>query len=265
MYQTDEQEIYKGIIIIKKLHTPLPKVTHTHNNPYLTTTTVAVHSVHHCRQGYLCFWAPLARCLCRYFPLEHFAGSVRDVHVHTSLSGEAHSCIITCTPTHGLIRTHLGMRSIVVVPHKHTQSCTQKSPHTQHTLTTPGWWTTSAYPSLRPCPWRGCWHPPGCPATMSFCLPLCHPLLKCVVTIRIFQHRAPFCFYHYDEASSSGLHWLDDSLFMLKLLKVTHFNLNQISGEKEQLFLFNIIILSRWLNWYHYWFLLQNIPNVSYD
>lgn len=93
----------------------------------------------------------------------------------------------------------------LVTPQTYTRTHIHTKAHTQATPTTPGWWTTSAYPSLRPCPWRGCWLPHGCTATMSSCLPLCHPLLKSVVT-RLF-----FCLYgpltsHQPGTSSYSLH-----------------------------------------------------------
>lgn len=120
--------------------------------------------------------------------------------MHTDTLSQIHKHTVTYKLTH----THSCTTSTLWLL-KHTRTYTiLTQARTQSTPTTPGWWTTSAYPSLRPCPWRGCRLPPGCTATMSSCLPLCHPLLKCVVTIRLFLHRQLPS--HQPGTSSSSLH-----------------------------------------------------------
>lgn len=105
-------------------------------------------------------------------------------------------CTQWCTQTHYHMQTNARLHtSSLIYTHvppppcdsSNTRTHTHTLKRTQSTPTTHGWWTTSAYPSLRPCPWRGCWLASGFSATMSSCLPFCHPLQKCVVTISFFS------------------------------------------------------------------------------
>lgn len=148
---------------------------------------------------------PLPQALCGCWDT-HFAHAHIEHSVHSI--ADAHRHIITRTQTE--LRTCSLIHNHAPPPpcdssNTRAHTYTHTEAHTQATPTTPGWWTTSAYPSLRPCPWRGCWLPPGCTATMSTCLPLCQPLLKCVVTIRLFFLHGPLPSHQPGTSSSSLL------------------------------------------------------------
>lgn len=192
----------------------LIKNHHMHTQFTLPAPTVSVLKVHHWRQGYLCcFWLSLADAFYRCFSLKHCEGA--GMHIQKTAV-----CTHCRTQTHYRMEFYLPINTRVPCPpressNKHTHTCARA-----HTQTTLGWWTTSAYPSLRPCPWRGCWLPPGCTVTMSSCLPPCQPLLKCIVTIRLF-----FFFTPAPSLTSAWVQWVpgctrDDKMMWCQVPKL---------------------------------------------
>lgn len=150
---------------------PAEKYTTTH-----TCTSMEHHIFHHhsvCTRSTslearlpLLFWLSLPDAFCRCFSLKHFACAGMQTSTYSI------ACTPCCTPAHYRMHANTTFHGNLFIythvpPPPRDSSNTRAQAHTQSTPTTPGWWTTSAYPPLRPCPWRGCWLPPGCTATMS--------------------------------------------------------------------------------------------------